>query len=68
MHPTDSKSQPLPDELVGTFRTIGTIGPVYEIVGRQAPDDLTLAPIRVLESGEETDYPIADILQDPIAP
>jgi len=62
-----SASLVLPEDLVGEFRRIGPIGPVYEILGRQSASDETLAPIRVLESGEECDYPIADIVHDPEA-
>ena len=64
---SDVEGLPLPAHLVGTFRRIGLIGPIYEIVGQQTVGDNSLAPIRVLESGEEADYPIKDILNDPEA-
>lgn len=57
------------DDLVGTFRRFGPYGPCYEIVsvptGHTGTDVVAL--IRVVESGEELDYPIRDIIDDPIA-
>jgi len=50
--------------LVGTFRTFGEFGPVYECLTILAPDMLQ---VRVVESGEEIDYPIQSALDDPIA-
>jgi len=50
-----------PKELVGTFRRFGSGGPVYEVVA--IVDDRT-AFIRVVESGEELDYPIEKIADD----
>ena len=50
-----------PEALVGTFRRFGSGGPVYEVLAIR--NDGT-ALIRVVESGEELDYPIAKILDD----
>jgi hypothetical protein len=53
------------DALIGSFRSFGISGPVYEVIG--------LAPvngevkIRVVESGEELAYPVAELLDDPVA-
>ncbi len=57
---------PLPD-LVGTWRRFGAVGPVYEIIdaGPQLADGDRMMRIRVLESGEEVEYRLADILDDP---
>jgi hypothetical protein len=54
-------------ELVGTCRRFGSLGPVYEIVaeGSGLPDCDRLMRIRVVESGEEVDYKLSDILDDP---
>ena len=54
-------------ELVGTWRRFVLVGPVYEIVGvgDKLPNGDSLMHIRVLESGEELDYSLADILDDP---
>ena len=58
-------TQPL--SLVGTWRRFGPAGPVYEIidVGREALDGEQVMRIRVIESGEEADYKLTDILDDP---
>ena len=56
-----------PQSLVGTWRRFGSDGPVYEIigVGRDTPDGNRVMRIRVVESGEEADYKMTDILDDP---
>lgn len=53
--------------LVGTVRRFGLAGPPYEILGPAAPSASGEAMMRIhlLESGEDADYPIADILEDP---
>ncbi len=53
-----------PEKLVGTWRRFGPVGPVYEIIkaGRQLPDGDRMMRIRVIESGEETEYKLTDIL------
>lgn len=53
--------------MVGTWRRFGSAGPVYEIIGvaREAPDGERVMRIRVIESGEEADYKMTDILDDP---
>ena len=54
-------------ELVGTWRRFGPLGPVYEIVGECAglPNGDRLMRIRVVESGEEVEYKLSEILDDP---
>ncbi len=54
-------------ELVGTWRRFGAVGPVYEIigVGQELAGGDRMMRIRVLESGEEVDYKLTDILDDP---
>lgn len=56
-----------PEQLVGTWRRFGAAGPVYEIVraGRELPDGDRLMRVRVVETGEEVDYRLAEILDDP---
>ena len=51
-------------KLVGQFRRIAGVGPAYEVL--QIVNG-THARIQVVESGEEVDYPISDILLDPDA-
>lgn len=57
------------DSLVGTFRTFGRAGPVYEIlqVNEPATGPHVAVKIRVVESGEQLDYPLSDALDDPLA-
>jgi hypothetical protein len=52
--------------LIGTFRRFGELGPVYEVLGVAAPPrDETKMRVRVVESGEELDYRLSDIIADP---
>jgi hypothetical protein len=48
------------------IRQFGPLGPVYEIidVARSAQQEPRMR-IRVIESGEELDYPLSNILEDP---
>ena len=53
--------------LVGSIRRFGLVGPPYEVRGSANPSK-TGAPqmrIHLLESNEDVDYPVADILNDP---
>jgi hypothetical protein len=56
-----------PAILVGTWRRFGLAGPVYEIVGagEPLPGGDHLMRVRVVETGEEIDYRLAEILDDP---
>ncbi len=56
-----------PEQLVGTWRRFGILGPVYEVVrdGTPLPDGDRLMRVRVLESGEDVDYRLMEILEDP---
>jgi Family of unknown function (DUF5397) len=64
---TDTVKLPQPASLVGTWRRFGAVGPVYEIIGVR--HELTCGDrpmrIRVVETGEEVDYRLAEILDDP---
>ena len=51
-----------PRALVGTYHRIAGIGPSYEVL---ALVDERNAKIEVLETGEQVEYPIEDILLDP---
>jgi len=55
------------EKLVGTWRRFGPVGPVYEVLGagRELPNGDRLMRIRVIESGEEADYRLTDMLDDP---
>jgi len=54
---------------VGVIKTFGEFGPMYEILGPalRGPKGEMVA-IRVVLSGEELDYPVADMMEDPVAP
>jgi hypothetical protein len=56
-----------PARFLGTWRRFGCVGPVYEVIGvaGENPIGERLMRIRVLESGEEVDYRLADLLDDP---
>lgn len=51
-------------DLAGQFRRFSESGPAYEVLRIV---DRETAWIRVVYSGEELAYPIADLLQDPTA-
>ncbi len=52
---------------VGVLKTFGEFGPMYEVLGPapRGPKGEMVA-IRVFHSGEELDYPLADVLADPL--
>jgi Family of unknown function (DUF5397) len=53
--------------LAGSIRRFGLEGPPYEVVGPAATgaDGRARMRVRVLESGEELDYPVEDLAADP---
>lgn len=67
-HPySDNAKLPQPGNLVGTWRRFGAVGPVYEIIGSgdELPGGDRQMRVRVVETGEELDYRLAEILDDP---
>jgi hypothetical protein len=52
------------DDLLGTYRTSSAEGPAYHILRR---NDEQTVPVRVVESGEDLDYPAQQALNDPEA-
>lgn len=56
------------DVLAGTVHRIGRNGPPYEVVGRAVPasDGRAQMRIHMIESDEDLDYPVEDILRDPL--
>jgi hypothetical protein len=60
-------SLPQPSSLIGTWRRFGAQGPVYEILtaGKELGGGDQLMRVRVVETGEEVDYRLAEILEDP---
>ena len=55
------------EQLVGTWRRFGSLGPLYEIIhaGKTLADGDRVMRVRVVESGEEVDYNLTSILDDP---
>jgi hypothetical protein len=53
--------------LIGSIRRFGLEGPPYEVIGPAAPSDngQPRMMIRLLESGEDVDYALDAILNDP---
>jgi hypothetical protein len=64
---TDRARLPQPMNLVGTWRRFGAFGPAYEIIasGEELPDGDRLMRVRVAETGEEVDYRLTEIMDDP---
>jgi len=64
---TDRSDESLTDiaGLVGTFRTFGQYGVLYEVVAieQDAPE---MAQIVVVETGEKTRYPVQQLMGDPV--
>jgi hypothetical protein len=52
------------EDLVGSFRTFGAEGPAYQVLEKCGEDAVR---VRVLETGEELDYPARQALADPEA-
>ena len=65
IHP-DSLKMPQSATLIGTWRRFGAVGPVYEIIGagKELAGGDCLMRVRVVETGEELDYRLAEILDD----
>jgi Family of unknown function (DUF5397) len=55
--------------LVGSIRRFGLEGPPYEVIGPAAKSSAGEAQMRIhlLESAEDADYPVSEILRDPEA-
>ncbi len=53
--------------LIGSVRRFGLAGPPYEILGMASPSATGEPQMRIhlLESDEDADYPVHDILADP---
>ena len=57
-----------PENLVGSWRRFGPVGPVYQVVGigNEAPDGDKLMVIKLLESDEVAEYRLSHVLDDPV--
>ena len=53
----------------GMIKSFGKFGPLYEVLGTAATGSKgEMVRIRVISSGELLDYPMADMLVDPLVP
>lgn len=52
------------DDKAGEIRRFGSAGPVYEVI--DARREHPLARIRLVETGEEVDYPLTQLVADPV--
>lgn len=62
MEPTMHTTQTPSPVLVGKVRRFGHHGVPYEVIAVLSPDEVK---IRVITTGEETSYLLADLLNDP---
>ncbi len=53
---------PVPADLVGSYRSFGEFGPVYQVTGRVNGQKVHVV---LVQTGEELDYPIEQAIQDP---
>ena len=51
-------------DLIGSYRTFGEFGPLYQVISKR---DEQRVHVLVVESGEELDYSIQQALNDPEA-
>jgi hypothetical protein len=59
-----------PQNLVGEFRTFGTAGPAYQVLGASLMHNNRPDPwvcVQVLDSGEMVDLPAKQVVLDPKA-
>ena len=60
----------LAENSVGSIRTFGESGPMYEVTGTAPPSQNgePMVSILVIESGETLDYELEAVLADPLKP
>jgi Family of unknown function (DUF5397) len=56
-------------QLIGQFRTFGLFGPAYRVLApvKQAESGDWMLRIQIVETGEETEYPYSQAVNDPEA-
>lgn len=56
-------------QMIGKFRTFGLFGPAYRVLEpvKQTASGDWLLRIQIVETGEETEYPYTQALNDPEA-
>jgi len=62
----DIKASRVSADLVGSFRTFGEYGVLYEVIAIEE-DDPDMAQIVVVETGEQIRYPVQQLMGDPVA-
>jgi len=64
-----TEGSPLKNPWAGTLKTFGSSGPMYEVLGPagRSVQGKEAVTIRVFGTGEVTDYPVEEMLQDPEA-
>ncbi len=57
-----------PEHLINTYRRFGRFGPAYQIVGisHKLENGDILMKIHIFESNENIEYPLSNILNDPL--
>jgi hypothetical protein len=57
-------------DVIGSIRTFGPYGPMYEVTGMAPPneDGEPMVSLLVIESGETLDYELEAVLEDPLKP
>lgn len=59
--------QTQPQSLIGTWRRFGSMGPAYEVIaiGDELPNGDRFVKIRLAETGEEVNYTLNRLIDDP---
>lgn len=57
-------------DVIGSIRTFGDYGPMYEVTGIAAPneDGEPMVSLLVIKSGETLDYQLEAVFEDPLKP
>jgi hypothetical protein len=60
----------VPVGVIGSIRTFGEYGPMYQVTGTASPgkDGSPRVSLLVIESGETLDYSLEAVLEDPLKP
>ena len=58
----------VPEHLINTYRRFGRFGPAYHIIdiSRELKSGDVLMKVHVFESNEDIEYPLSNILTDPL--
>lgn len=58
----------MPEHLVNTYRRFGRFGPAYQVISisRKLESGDVLMKVHVIENNEDIEYPLSNILIDPL--